>query len=149
MARKVGIWDRVVGFVTGKGGQRVARERKAKELSKEIQGPVQRPTPPTPPAASKPVQTPKPAQLPSAEMYDAVPESSQKQFKIATATMAELELLIMSEEPIEVRRAAQQQWLAIAPRPLHPQLPFGAVEGLGEGDFWWAFRENYTESEVF
>lgn len=127
---KITLVDRLIGFVTATPPEQVAKRR---------HGPTPTPKPPT---------APKPAPLPSRSTFDVVPAEKVRAHNVATASMKDLEWIIMSrQEPQEVRRAAAERWAAIAPRPLRPHLPM--ISGVGHDPFWRAFRDAYREQEVF
>ncbi len=120
--------DRIIGFITATPATEVAAKRGHTE--------------PTPRASMSGV---KPVSVPRDSTYDRVPKADVDKYNTATATMSQLEQIILSvNTPAEVRHAAAERWAAIAPRPLRPHMP-----GIGHVHFWSAFREAYTESEVF
>lgn len=126
---KITFFDKIIGFFTATPPDQVARERH-------------------PDTAPKPPRTPKPSRPPRATDFDVIPAESAKSFTVATASMKDLEWVIMdTNEPQEVRRAAAERWAQIAPHPLRPHLP--VIHGLGHEPFWTAFREAYQEQELW
>lgn len=62
--------------------------------------------------------------------------------------MQDLEWVIMTPDaPLEVRRAAAEEWARVAPKPLRPNIPY--LSGVGHDPFWRAFRDAYHEQELW
>ena len=127
---KPSLFDRLIGFVTATPADTVAKRRKHFEITQE--------TPPPP----------KPSKIPTASTFSNVPPTKAREFEVATATMRDLEWIIMNpQQPQEIRRAAAERWAATAPRPLRPHIP--SLSGVGHDPFWRAFRDAYKEQELW
>ncbi len=124
MARKPkpSLGDRIIAFFTGKLPEDIATQRGHTEPLK-------------PRAISMPTET----------TYREIPFERIQDFRSRTHTMQDLEWLIMTPgEPLEVRRAAVEEWVQVAPKPLRPHIP-----GIGHDSFWRAFRDAYHEQELW
>jgi hypothetical protein len=128
------LWDRIVGVFKAVPAEQVARDRARKARKRQ---------PPTPPPAP-----PKPVRIPTEDTFQGVPEDRIQDFSARTATLDELEWTIMDPNmPLEVRRAAVEQWANVAPHPMRPNIPY--ISGVGHDHFWAAFRDAYHETEAF